>query len=48
MGCIYACTCSGFCLGCKDYKPEQYYGHAEDLDAQNKGYKDYDDMINNS
>ena len=40
MGCLYACTCGGLCPGCTSYKPEQYYGHAEDLLAQSKGYTD--------
>jgi hypothetical protein len=46
MGCIYACTCSGICPGCNDYRPEEYYGHAEDLAAQAKGYNNYDEMLN--
>ncbi len=45
MGCIYACTCGGFCPGCQMYEKEQYFGHAEDLAAQAKGYRNYDDML---
>ena len=45
MGCIYACTCSGICPGCKSYEPEQYCGHAEDLAAQARGYNNYDEML---
>ena len=45
MGCIYACSCVGQCLGCPEYQPEQYYGHAEDLAAQAQGYNNYDEML---
>ncbi|MEG2057808.1 MAG: hypothetical protein RRZ84_07850 [Romboutsia sp.] len=31
MGCRYACTCSGNCLSCSSYQPEEYCGHAEDI-----------------
>lgn len=30
MGCKYACTCSGNCLGCANYEKESYCGEAED------------------
>jgi len=45
MGCIYSCQCGGICIGCSQYEPERYYGHAEDLAAQARGYKDYDDQL---
>ncbi len=43
MGCLYACTCGGLCISCRSYKPEQYFGHAEDLLAQMHGYRDSDE-----
>jgi hypothetical protein len=45
MGCIYACQCGGLCMGCNIYKKEEYFGHAEDLAAQSKGYENYDEML---
>jgi hypothetical protein len=45
MGCIYACTCGNNCIGCSEYSPEKYYGHAEDLAAQCQGYESYDQML---
>lgn len=38
MGCVYACVCSCNCLRCGQYEPERYFGHAEDVFAQSKGY----------
>lgn len=45
MGCKYACTCSGICPGCRTYEPEEYYGHAEDIAAQARGYENYEDEV---
>lgn len=44
MGCLYACTCGSNCLNCSTYKPEQYYGHAEDVLAQTKGFSSVEEM----
>jgi hypothetical protein len=46
MGCIYACICGGLCISCHEYKPETYFGEAEDIASQSRGYKDMDDEIN--
>lgn len=40
MGCLYACTCGGRCYDCSMYQKEEYFGHAEDLLAQTKGFRD--------
>jgi hypothetical protein len=45
MGCIYACMCSGLCISCRDYQSEKYFGHAEDLAAQARGFNSMDDEI---
>jgi len=45
MGCKYSCSCAGMCGNCSEYSPEEYLGHAEDVLAQAKGYKDADDMV---
>ena len=42
-GCIYACTCTGRCYDCSEYKKEEYIGHAEDLLAQANGYETADE-----
>lgn len=43
MGCVNACVCSANCLRCSQYEPEQYFGHAEDVYAQMKGYASDDE-----
>ena len=43
MGCVYACVCGGNCLRCSQYEPEQYFGHAEDVLAQPKGFANDDE-----
>lgn len=40
MGCKFACTCGGNCLGCSEYEKEEYCGHAEDLYDQMYGQRD--------
>ncbi len=44
MGCVYACVCSGRCWTCSQYEPEQYFGHAEDVLAQSKGFASDDEL----
>lgn len=43
MGCVNACVCRGNCNRCSQYEPEQYFGHAEDIFAQSKGFKSDDE-----
>lgn len=45
MSCRYACTCAGSCWNCREKEPERYFGEAEDLRAQELGYKSYDDHM---
>ena len=45
MSCKYACTCGGACWSCSRREPESYFGEAEDLLAQQMGYRDYDDQM---
>lgn len=43
MGCKYACTCGSNCLRCSQYEPESYFGEAEDILAQTKGFASDDE-----
>lgn len=43
MGCKYACTCEGRCWSCSQYAPETYYGEAEDILTQTKGFASDDE-----
>lgn len=43
MGCKYACTCGANCLRCSHYEPERYFGEAEDILAQTKGFASDDE-----
>lgn len=43
MGCKYACTCGANCLRCSQYEPESYFGEAEDILAQSKGFASDDE-----
>jgi hypothetical protein len=43
MGCKYACTCGGRCWSCSQYEPESYFGEAEDILAQTKGFASDDE-----
>lgn len=43
MGCKYACTCGANCLRCSQYQPESYFGEAEDILAQTKGFASDDE-----
>lgn len=43
MGCKYACTCGANCLKCSQYEPESYFGEAEDILAQSKGFASDDE-----
>ena len=43
MGCKYACVCGANCLRCSQYEPEEYFGHAEDVLAQTKGFSSDDE-----
>ncbi len=43
MGCKYACTCGSNCLKCSQYEPEAYFGEAEDILAQTKGFASDDE-----
>lgn len=45
MGCKYACMCGGLCSNCGEYEPEEYFGHAEDLSSQSRGFKNMNDEI---
>lgn len=45
MGCKHACTCGGFCPGCRSYEPESYFGEAEDQLARQRGYNSYQDEM---
>lgn len=45
MSCKYACTCGGACWSCSSRESESYFGEAEDLLAQQMGYRDYEDHM---
>ena len=43
MGCKYACVCGSNCLRCSQYERESYFGEAEDILAQSKGFASDDE-----
>lgn len=43
MGCKYACVCGSNCLKCSQFEPESYFGEAEDILAQSKGFASDDE-----
>ena len=45
MGCKWACVCGGMCGGCPDRESESYFGEAEDISSQQRGFKSYDEEI---
>lgn len=44
MGCRYACICGESCLYCSPI-PEEYIGHAEDIAAQSRGFRSYEEEV---
>ena len=45
MSCKYSCTCGGACWRCNTGGKESYFGEAEDLLAQQMGYRDFEDHM---